>query len=97
MMSPLSADISVFEFSGEIDNPCYLNMTGKEVIFSPGHMDENPFKHFPHLREEQAAQVQHHNEMNQPNSDNHREGPMFEQTQKIQVTEWLNNLVSSCN
>jgi hypothetical protein len=39
VMSPLSADNSVFEFSDKINNPCYLNMKGKEVISSPGHMD----------------------------------------------------------
>lgn len=80
VMSPLSADISVFEFSNEIDNPCYLNMMGKEVIFSPGHMDENPFRYFPNLQDEQEAQVQLLSVMNHPDSDNHPEGTTFEQT-----------------
>lgn len=82
-MSPLSADNSVFEFSDKINNPCYLNMKGKEVISSPGHMDQNPFEYFPHLWDEQEAQVRLLGVMNHPNSDNHPEGTTFEQTQKI--------------
>jgi len=56
VMSPLLADISESEFSDEINKPCYLNMMGEEVIFHPGHDDENPFKYFPHLQEEQEEQ-----------------------------------------
>jgi hypothetical protein len=67
VISPLSADISELEFTDEINEPCYLNMVVKEVIFSPGHGDENPFKYFPHLQEEQEEQVQLLNEMNHPN------------------------------
>jgi len=80
VMSPLSADISELEFPDEINKPCYLNMMGEEVIFHPGHEDENPFKYFPHLQEEQEEQVQLLNEMNHPNPDNHPEGTTFEQT-----------------
>lgn len=80
VVSPLSADSSVFEFSGETNDSCYLHMMGKEVIFSPGHVDENAFKYFPHLWKEQAAEMQHLQEMNLPSSDNHSESPTFEET-----------------
>jgi hypothetical protein len=72
-MSPLSEDISEMEFSDEINTTCYPNMMGEEGIFSPGHEDENPFKYFPHLQEEEEEQMQLLNEMNHPNSDNHPE------------------------
>ena len=79
-MSPLSADISELEFCDEINKPCYLHMLVEEVIFHPGHEDDNPFKYFPHLQKEQEEQVQLLKEMNHPNSDNHPEGTAFEQT-----------------
>lgn len=80
MMSPHSADISEVEFNDEINKTCYLNIMGEEVIFSPGHEDDNPFKYFPHLQEEQEEQVQLLSVINHPNSDSHSEGTTFEQT-----------------
>jgi hypothetical protein len=56
-------------------------MTGKEIIFSPGHMDENPFKYLPHLKEQQNPQMQHLNKMNLQSSDSHPESPAFEPTE----------------
>jgi len=56
-MSTISADISELEFSDEINKPCYLNMMGEEVIFIPDSKDENLFRYFPHLQEEQEEQV----------------------------------------
>ena len=88
-MSPLSTDISESEFPDDINKPCYLNMMGEEVIFHPGHEDENPFKYFPHLQKEQEEQVQLLNEMNHPNPDNHPEGTTFEQTQKFELQNGL--------
>ena len=77
MMSTLSADIRELEFSDEINKLCYLNMM-VEVIFSPDHEDENPFKYFPHLKEEQEEQLQLLNVESRKFS--HREGTTFEQT-----------------
>jgi hypothetical protein len=50
VVSPLSINSSVFEFSEEANNSGYLRTTGKEGIFSPGHMDDNPFKYSPHMQ-----------------------------------------------
>jgi hypothetical protein len=52
VVSPLSINSSVFEFSGEANNSGYLRMTGKEGIFSPGHMDDNPFKYSPYMQKQ---------------------------------------------
>jgi hypothetical protein len=61
----------VFDFSGEAKNSGYLSMTGKEEIFSPGHVDENPFKYSPHMQKELATEMKHLKQMNLPSSDNY--------------------------
>jgi hypothetical protein len=45
-------------------------MTGKEGIFSPGHMDDNPFKYSPHMQKERAAEAEHLHQINLRSSDN---------------------------
>jgi hypothetical protein len=61
----------VFDFTGETNNSGYLSMMGKEGIFSPGHMEENPFKYSPHMQKEQETQMIHLNHTNLPISDNY--------------------------
>jgi hypothetical protein len=57
-MSPLSISSSVFESLGGENKSGYLNMTGKEGIFSPGHMDDNPFKYSPHMQKQRATEME---------------------------------------
>jgi hypothetical protein len=57
-VSPLSISSSVFESLGEENKSGYLNMTGKEGIFSPGHMDDSPFKYSPHMQQQRATEVE---------------------------------------
>lgn len=70
MVSPLLTD-SVFDFSGEANNTGYLTMTGKEDIFSPGHVDENPFKYSPYMQKELPTEMKHLKVINIPSSDNY--------------------------
>lgn len=69
VVSPLSINSSVFEFSSEANNSGYLSMTGKEGIFSPGHMDNNPFKYSPHMQKQRATGMEPLHEMNLLSSD----------------------------
>ena len=44
-LSPMSTNGSVFEYSPENGNASgYMRMSVKDNIFSPGHVEENPFK-----------------------------------------------------
>ncbi|XP_021926551.1 vascular endothelial growth factor receptor 1-like isoform X2 [Zootermopsis nevadensis] len=70
VVSPLLTD-SVFDFSGEANNTGYLTMTGKEDIFSPGHVDENPFKYSPYMQKELPTEMKHLKVINIPSSDNY--------------------------
>jgi hypothetical protein len=84
VVSPLSTD-SVFDFSDEANNSDYLSMTGKEQIFSPGHVDENPFKYSPHMQKEQAAEMKHLKQMNIPSSDNYVNMEKKPSTQPLKI------------
>jgi hypothetical protein len=69
VMSPISISSSVFEAFGEENKSGYLNMTGREGIFSPGHMDDSPFRYSPHMQKQRATEMELH-QKNDLSSDN---------------------------
>jgi hypothetical protein len=73
-MSPLSINSSVFESPGEENKSGYLSMTSKEGIFSPGHVEENPFKYSPHMQQQGTTEMELPHQMNLSSDNNSNMG-----------------------
>ncbi|XP_069679677.1 vascular endothelial growth factor receptor 1-like isoform X2 [Periplaneta americana] len=68
---PLSSDSSVFYFPGDGNTPGYLNMGGKDGIFSPGHVDDCPFDFSPNKMKEKMQGTKPSIEKFSPRPDNY--------------------------